>query len=114
MGGKDSSYNEPLKRRARADVLRHAVEALTIGRATSPLVTEEEFDRLLQYCVDFIRKHARQDLSEAVVPLREDWHVTHTSRVGRRAPADLKVLFLSGPEPLNDFEALAELGVDPH
>lgn len=108
------SYNEPSKRQARADVLRHAVVALTADRATSPLVTGQEFDRLLDYCVDFIRKHARQDLSEAVVPLRENWHATHTSRVGRRNPADLKVLFLSGPEPLNDFGALAGLGVDPH
>jgi len=114
MRGKDASYNEPLKRQARADVLRHAVVALTTGRATSPLVTGEEFDRLLEYCVDFIRKHARQDLSEAVAPLREDWHAMHASRVGKRAPADLKVLFLSGPEPLNDFVALAELGVNPH
>ena len=113
MPGKDASYNEPIKRQARGDVLRHAVEALAAGRASSPLVTDEEFDRLLDYCVNFIREHGRQDLSEAVVPLREIWHAMHQSRVGNRAPADLKVLFLSGPDPLNDFEALAELGVEP-
>lgn len=114
MIGKDASYNEPLKQQARTDVLEHAVTALTTDRTTSPLVTGREFDRLLKYCVEFIRKHTRRDLSEAMTPLRSAWHAMHTSRVGKRAAGDLKVLFLSGPEPLNDFEALAELGVNPH
>ena len=32
MPRKDAAFNEPLKRKARGDVLRHAVDALAAGR----------------------------------------------------------------------------------
>ena len=38
----------------------------------------------------------------------------HASRVGKKQAGDLQVLFLCGPEPMNDLEVMLELrgGVD--
>jgi len=114
MSQEAKAYGEPLKRRARSTVLRHAIEALTSGRESSSLVTVSEFDRMLQYCIRFIKKHAHRDLSEEMSLGQEYWHDVHASRVGLREASDLRVLFLCGPEPLNDLEELASLGIAPH
>lgn len=109
----NASYNQPVKQRVRAKLLRHAVESLTISRAGVSLVTAADFDRMLDYCVDLIRRHAHHDLSAAIAPLRQHWHTVYASRVGHRLADELKVLILAGPEPLNDLEALTALGVPP-
>ena len=36
------------------------------------------------------------------------------SRVGSKEPGDLKVLYLSGPEPLNNLSVLMKFGINPH
>jgi hypothetical protein len=107
------TYSQPQKKKARETILRHAVRSLTEERASSPLVPLSMFDCLARYCVDFIHKHVRLDLSQPMTALRDHWEMVHASRVGSRAPSDLKVLFLCGPEPLNDLEELVALGVAP-
>jgi hypothetical protein len=107
------AYGEPQKRQARAAVLQHAVGSLTDGRASSPLVTVKTFNRLLQYCTQHIHEFAKRDLSEPLAEVQDHWNQLHASRVGRRRPRDLKVLFLCGPEPLNDLQELGALGIPP-
>jgi hypothetical protein len=113
MNEERETYSQPQKKKARKTVLHHAVQSLTEERATSPLVSVGMFDRLARYCVDFIREHLKLDLSEQMAALQRHWEAVHASRVGNRAPSDLKVLFLCGPEPLNDLEELVALGIAP-
>jgi hypothetical protein len=113
MSVERETYSQPQKKKARETVLRHTVRSLTVERASSPLVPVSMFDSLARYCVDFIRDHVRLDLSEPMRALRDHWEMVHASRVGRRAPSDLKVLFLCGPEPFNDLDELVALGVAP-
>jgi hypothetical protein len=101
------TYSQPQKKKAREIVLRHAVRSLTDERANSPLASVSMFDSLTQYCVDLIREHLKVDLSG----IGDHWKMIHASRVGTRAASDLKVLFLCGPEPVNDLEELLVLGV---
>jgi hypothetical protein len=46
MSMENETYSQPLKKKAREIVLRHAVRSLTEQRATSPLVSIAMFDRL--------------------------------------------------------------------
>ena len=43
----------------------------------------------------------------------EAWLEACSHQVGKKEPQDLRVLYLCGPEPLNDLEVLRENGVDP-
>ena len=113
MSVERETYSQPQKKKARETVLLHAVRSLTEERTSSPLVSVSMFDSLSRYCVNFTREHLRLDLSEPMKTLRDHWERVHASRVGIRAPSDLKVLFLCGPEPLNDLEELVALGVAP-
>lgn len=108
MDEEANSYRQPVKRKVRETVLRHAVETLTGQRESSPLVTIDKFDRLTEY---WIRQFAlaKKDLREPMAMINAQWKAVHASRVGQRAPSDLKVLFLCGPEPLNDLTERALL-----
>lgn len=87
------------------------MRALTEERQSSPLVPLERFVSLARYCVDLFQTHLHLDISEPISLLQQHWESVHASRVGERLPSDLKVLFLSGPEPLNDLMELLSLGV---
>jgi hypothetical protein len=43
--------------------------------------------------------------------INAQWKTVHASRVVQRASSELKVLFLSGPAPLNDLTELMDLGI---
>lgn len=42
------------------------------------------------------------------------WEEFHQACIGIRSPKELTVCYLCGPEPLNDFKVLTELGIHPH
>lgn len=111
MNPDDVSYHQPEKDAVRQRVIAHAVESLTVERASSPVVTAQVFDRTMDYCVRYLHEHCDADLREAVKFVVEDWHSLHQSRVGTRTPQDLNVLFLAGPDPLPDLMAFKRAGV---
>jgi hypothetical protein len=113
MALSEESYGEPVKQRARQRLIHGAVAALCSGRSTSPLVSRTGFDRMLDYCVEQMSPYTTSDLREAAAELRNWWHGVHSARIGKRKPGELKVLFLSGPKPLNDVLEFARLGVCP-
>ena len=47
MNPGDVSYHQPEKDAVRQRVIAHAVESLTVERASSPVVTAQEFDRTM-------------------------------------------------------------------
>jgi len=89
------------------------VRALTEERESSPLVPLSRFGSLAQYCLNLFQTYLSRDISEPISLLQQHWEAVHASRVGRRLPIDLKVLFLCGPEPLNDLMEFISLGVAP-
>lgn len=113
MDAEKATYSQPLKMKARQVVLEGAVRALTEERESSPLVPLTSFNSLARYCVNLFQTYLRRDISEPVSLLQQHWEAVHASRVGERLPSDLKVLFLCGPEPLNDLMELLSLGVAP-
>lgn len=42
------------------------------------------------------------------------WLAFHWSEVGTREPGSLKILYLCGPEPLNDLTVMMHYGINPH
>jgi len=105
------TYKQPEKVAARSALLERAVTALTTSRSESPLVRLDEFDETLA----FVRRIApKRGLAiDGLEAEAERFRAFHSSRVGSRGPADLKVLYLAGPEPQNDLRVLQELGVQP-
>jgi hypothetical protein len=110
MSEENKTYRQPVKRKIRETVLRHGVESLTRKRESSPLVTIDKFDLLTDYCIRQFAL-AKKDIREPMAIINAQWKAVHASRVGQRAPSDLKVLFLCGPEPLNDLTELTDLGI---
>lgn len=106
-----ATYGQPLKTEVRTRILKHAVESLTTARSEAPTVTLSHFEGMYDYCRRFIGKHGRYDIEKACRPAVNQWTGLHSSKVGHRKPSDLSILYLCGPEPLNDLEVLVSLGV---
>jgi len=107
----NTSYQQPTKEAARRALLKRAVDALTVARHESPVVRLDEFDATLAFARLVAAERGSQvaDLDAEA----ERFRAFYRSRVGVRSPADLKVLYLSGPEPQNDLDVLVDLGVQP-
>ena len=56
----------------------------------------------------------RSDLRTSDLDELEQWIAWQAVRVQQRKPEELRVVYLCGPEPLNDLHVLLELGVSPH
>jgi hypothetical protein len=106
-------YQQPQKQRAREAAFSHAVTSLTCERAQSCCVRQG----YVREVRDALLAQGRHDL--AFAEMLDDgyiaaWERFHASHVGTRSPADLTVCYLCGPEPLNDFDVLVNLGIHPH
>jgi len=117
MNPSEHVYNQPEKERTRWLALCHAVECLTTHRQQSPVITLKHFDAAMKYACDLIERTNQQRLTclpyphEQVKNAAERFKQLHESRVGRKSAKDLTVLFLAGPNPMNDLRVLTELGV---
>ncbi|MCZ8091982.1 MAG: hypothetical protein O9331_00675, partial [Acidovorax sp.] len=107
-------YNQPTKVRVRAMALSHAVELLTTRRENAAVVPKSYVTRIQKTLSE------RKGTFDAYVAascdehLISEWEAFWLSKVGAKAPSDLTVAYLAGPEPLNDFRELVKLGVHPH
>lgn len=108
------SYSQPIKNRVREKILEHAVRALTTERSRSSLVRLNEFDETLDHTLRFLSNHGFNGHlnAEARAHARE-WGRFFETTVRSKAPEDLRVLYLCGPEPQNDLAVLTRLGVLP-
>src|SRR5688500_9546014 len=115
MGDPQNNYDQPEKKQARWLALCHAVESLTTYRDTSPVVTLEHFRRGMKFVCDTLEevKAGFPYPHEQVKKKSEAFSELHAARVGSRRANELQVLFLSGPEPLNDLLVMFELGIRP-
>lgn len=108
----DHTYTQSVKINARKKLLTHAVTSLTSDRTDSAIVTSDEFEQTLR----FATKRAMElgdpgDVSWNINGQSGDWWGFCEDRIGQKKPRDLRVLYLCGPEPLNDLEVMVELGI---
>jgi hypothetical protein len=113
------NYDQPEKKQARWLALCHAVESLTTYRESSPVVTLDHFRRGMNYVCDSLEKTNKAGYTcfpvphEQVKDKSKGFEELHASRVGKKQAGELQVLFLCGPEPMNDLEVMLELGIRP-
>lgn len=105
------SYQQPEKQLVRERILTRAVQVLTSERPSAPLVLPDELVDTVELALKNI---GDSDLPSRVVKELEQWLVTYGSKVGAKVPSDLKVLYLCGPEPMNDLSILLAQGINPH
>src|SRR5258706_13234182 len=117
MNPSDHTYDQPEKERARWLALCHAVECLTTHRQQSPVITLNHSDAAIHYACDLIERTNQQGLTCVPYPHEQAkgaaarFKQLHESRTGKKPAKDLTVLFLAGPNPMNDLQVLTELGV---
>jgi hypothetical protein len=77
------------------------------------LVTLNGFRAALDYAADFMIRCGvvDNDFLVSLATESEDWEAFYSSTIGIRKPGDLKVLYLCGPEPINDLEVLLDCGI---
>lgn len=108
------TYRQPEKERVRQRILRRAVDLLTRRRANTPIVRPGELRAVVDYAADLLKKLGRSDLRSSVQDELDKWLEWQASRIQQRKPSELRLIYLCGPEPLNDLRVLLELGVNPH
>jgi hypothetical protein len=110
----DTTYTQPTKIQVRERLLAHAVWVLTEGRYSGLVVRENEFDAVINYASNLIKKYGGPTSWTSELPIQtKRWHDFQRALVGQRRPSELRVLYLAGPEPRNDLQLLMHLGVLP-
>lgn len=108
------TYTQNVKCKVRSKILDHAVTMLTIARGHAPVVRSDEFCETLDYAVAFLKQLG---VSQAWITNlnseAESWMRFHATQIGQRTANDLKVLYLCGPEPINDLEVFLSQGIIP-
>lgn len=112
------TYHQDIKKEARKRLVEHAIQSLTIERKGAFLVSKEHFTKitdhfnyLLTRCIgsknfDFINTYNWQFWGG-----KASWFELYESKCKPKLPSELKVLYLSGPEPYNDIEILCDNGI---
>jgi len=108
-----SSYSEIEKNKARAAVIGSAIESLTRNRSVSTLARRSYVRDVRDYILGKDNSYdvlVAKELSDTTV---ERWESFYDSIVQSRSPENLKVAYLSGPNPENDLRVLCQAGVFP-
>lgn len=108
-----SSYIEPVKKKARRTVIESAIAALTQRRTESTLARRSYVREVKEHIISggnpFDVKEAKK-LSDKTI---SRWEYFYDSIIQSKTPSNLKVAYLSGPNPENDLRVFCEAGVLP-
>lgn len=107
-----SAYTENEKNIARRAVLTEAITALTIYRDESTLADKKHVRKVKEELVSrdgYDKEHANLLSNETIA----QWENFYASIVQKKDPKNLKVAYLSGPNPENDLREMTKLGVLP-
>lgn len=108
------TYTQNVKCQVRRRVLEQAVTMLTTARDHAPVVRGDEFRETLDYATAFLKQfNFSRAWVEDLDSEAESWMEFYATQIGRRIPRDLKVLYLCGPEPVNDLEVFLSLVIIP-
>lgn len=105
------SYRQPEKQAVRQRILTEAVSTLTSNRHLAPIALRDEVRQTLTFALGVLNDRR---IATAAEDEYAQWVDFYTTSVGSRAPSALKVLYLCGPEPLNDLHVLLDNGISPY
>ncbi|WP_054548824.1 MULTISPECIES: hypothetical protein [Lysinibacillus] len=110
-------YTQKEKNEARSKLIINAIESLTTRRKESMLLDEEYINKMLENFVGLINLYLEKKneiLPEDFCEILKNKSINFlNSKYHKKNKADLKVLYLSGPEPVNDLNILLENGISP-
>jgi hypothetical protein len=99
-------YTQNTKNKIRNDIFTYAIRLLTTERDQAPLLTLDYFHKSLE---KFKKKWPNEiNIDQNIL---NKWISFYFSRIGKKIPSELRVLYLAGPEPLNDVNVMLELGI---
>lgn len=104
------SYRQSVKETSRIQLWTNAVHRLTTGRAETRIISEGYMRNLWEYSkAKVLRPYTKtQDLDDGIC---DQWCAFANSSYGKLEASDLRIAYLSGPEPENDLSVLLSLGV---
>lgn len=112
------SYRQGSKNAVRKRMLQRAVSCLTTDRSHATVIQSDELSETVEWFANQLPRirelHDGENLRHATFCELEEWLAFQVVTVGTRTAAELKVLYLCGPEPLNDLSVLTELGISQH
>ena len=107
----DETYNEEVKNHCRNRLIQHAVKSLTTERDTSVCVqrnhVREVWDKYEKPIAEYLTPNNLALIEEEI----RNWERFHDSRLQNKDPSDLRVCYISGPNPINDLEVFIDNGV---
>lgn len=108
-------YNQYAKNKVRQDTLEYAIDILTVNRPNASCVRRTYVRELYEWLISQ-EYHGKSRTISRKLPINyiNLWEDFHRSFTGYKKPNDLTVCYLSGPQPMNDFEVLVKNGIHPH
>ncbi len=112
------SYNQDVKKEARQKLIKHAIHSLTVARQDSFLVSKDHLTKVTDYFnaqflavlgskyFDVMNQYNWQFFGK-----KNSWMEFYDTVCKPKTAGELKVLYLSGPEPYNDIEVLCNEGI---
>lgn len=107
-------YSQIEKNKSRREVLRYSIELLTKSRGQSSILNRDYVRNIADYLNYSVQSYNNGSITNEDYKVICDWENYHDQVVGSKSPDQLKVCYLSGPEPQNDFDELLRLGVNPN
>lgn len=106
-------YDQPPKIQARVRSLTHAVECLTSARLESAVVPRNHVRKIKEFMENGGSSYDIAAVSALDEQTIKAWETFWDAHFQPKTANELKVAYLAGPEPLNDFRVLTDLGVHP-
>ena len=106
------TYKQEIKEEARELIWKHAIRSLTENRNRNLVIGEnyvrDVWDYLLYKCeyTKNVFKNKACDIAQL-----NNWINFSRSTYGIKAPEELKIVYLCGPEPENDLEVMLKQGI---
>ncbi len=105
-------YKQEEKNIARSAVIGTAIQALCSDRAKSTLASRDHMRKVRDELISRggIDQYAAEQLSDETI---ERWENFYDAIIQFKNPENLKIAYLSGPNPENDLREMTKLGVLP-
>ena len=108
-----SLYDNQVKNECRRRLIEHAVKHLTTERDSSVCVRRGHVKKVWRQlhetkdAFDCFSDEQKKDIEEEI----SRWEKFHKSNLLTKKPSDLRVCYLAGDNPTNDFQVLYDLGI---
>lgn len=108
-----TTYKQEVKNNSREEIWKNAIYSLTVNRNTSRLLREDKIRDIWNYFLyEFKITKKREDaLDFNNINYLNEWMQFSNSLYQNKTAADLRIVYLCGPEPENDLEIMLRYGV---